>query len=293
MELFEHQDYAFNVHFFHRHEKNGIASTRPKLAILWRHGSVPLARTGSGYFWAGCENHSPTSVFNHNSSSHLNAPWRCVKGTGSASKAQLASTWTGRSNWEWRADVRTSHLHHLHLKRPKPSEESVTSSLVWWPLGDYGGVQNTDTVWPSFRHTVIVFKAKPIATNLEVLVLIQPAHHLPARLLGWVVECVTFPADLICWLGAGGRRLRETFLTKGGDFWEERQLPFSQTLNRNSVFQEDLLTIMGHNGILLLKVTIRVQIKMPEFHYCLVKLFLRRVTCLGNFFHLQPDMKPF
>lgn len=182
-------------------KKNGWASTRPKLAILWRHGSVPLATTGSGYFWAGCESHSPTSVFNQNSSSHLKAPWRCVEGTGSGSKAQLASTWTGRSNWEWRADVRTSHLHRLHLKRPNrrrnPWSHPWCGETTWW----LRGVQNTDTVWPSFRHTVIVFKAKPMATNLEVLVLIQPAHHLPARLLGWVVERVTFPAGsyLLTW----------------------------------------------------------------------------------------------
>lgn len=120
-------------------KKNGWASTRPKLAILWRHGSVALATTGSGYFWAGCENHSPTSVFNHNSSSHLKAPWRCVEGTGSGSKAQLASTWTGRSNWEWRADVRTSHLHRLHLKRPNrrrnPWSHPWCGETTWWLRG--------------------------------------------------------------------------------------------------------------------------------------------------------------
>lgn len=40
--------------------------------------------------------------------------WRRVKGTGRGAVIQLASTWTGRSNRELRARIRTSHLHHLH-----------------------------------------------------------------------------------------------------------------------------------------------------------------------------------
>lgn len=56
---------------------------------------------------------------------------------------------------------------------------------TWW----LRGVQNTDTVWPSFRHTAIVFKAKPMATNLEVAGP-HPASSPPAskafRLSSWV-----------------------------------------------------------------------------------------------------------
>lgn len=160
--------------------------------------------------------------------------WRRVKGIFSGGATQLASTWTGRSNCEltYRCqNLSPSFIPFISWGQSCLAIRGISGFILcgvttWWlqrcvPLTQSDLHSDTHTV---YCHRPGGADPHPVCS---------PAASKAVRLC-----YVSRRSYLLTWWEEGGDSMkRATFLTKGGDFWEERWLPFSRAFNRNSALQ--------------------------------------------------------